>query len=114
TLSGGAQISSAADKSGSGGAVKVTGETMSLATGSTISAASLGTGNAGTITLNTVKSFLAQNSTLTTEAQNADGGTIQLSGGKLVYLFNSEVSAINKSRSYTQGYITIDQALFFL
>src|SRR5262249_5067957 len=64
--------------------------------------------------INAGKSFLAQNSTVTTEANFADGGTIQLSAGKLVYLSNSEVSAVNRSGFATQGNIGMDSPFVIL
>ena len=69
---------------GRGGDIEVNAGTVSLTAGADLSAASIQTdnaqvsGNAGNVTVTVSKSLLIQNSSVTTEATQADGGNIAL------------------------------------
>jgi filamentous hemagglutinin family protein len=123
SISGGAQIGSSSRGAGQGGTVTVTAtETVSLSNrqsglltnaagsgtggdlvlqardieltdGAVISAASSGTGNAGRVTIQATDMFRSVNSTVTTEAKQADGGDIELNTDARIRLINSEITA---------------------
>jgi len=101
-------VSTAAEQA-EGGAVAIEAGRIQLRNGSRVSARSAGAGNAGRLTLAATDSFLSENSTITTEAAQADGGNIQVTAPSLVRLRNSEITATVGGGSETVGgNITID------
>ncbi len=91
-------VSTAAEQA-KGGDIAITSREMLLDNGTLVSAESSGEGNAGDISLGATESFLMRNSSVTTEAQQAQGGTIDISGRNMQLLNNALVSA----KSYGAG-----------
>ena len=115
-LSSGGKITSATSGTGLGGTITLQANNLSLADGAAISAAAivpdpesiLRTGNAGDITIHVRDSLRIANSSIMTTAENADGGNIHLTVGRLVDLFNGQITATVKSGFGDGGNITID------
>jgi large exoprotein involved in heme utilization and adhesion len=106
-------VSSTATQAAGGNINITTGQSLTLTNGASISASSTGPGNAGNITINAGQSFLAMDSSVTTQATalntNASGGNITLNATNLVQLTNSQIDASVRGSSTTVGgNITID------
>jgi len=104
----GSGISSDAQGVGRGGNVQVQARQVKLSDGGTISAKSSGAGAAGNISISASDSFRSQNSSVTTEAQQGDGGNIELKTGFLAHLTDSQITATVKSGQGKGGNITVD------
>jgi large exoprotein involved in heme utilization and adhesion len=114
TLSGEGQISSSTSSSGRGGDVTVATDHIELSSGGTISASSFGPGNAGNIVIQAGQIFQSRNGAVTTEAEQADGGNIQLTVGSRVELHDSQITATVKTGVGKGGNITIDPQFVIL
>jgi large exoprotein involved in heme utilization and adhesion len=93
-LASGSAISALSDTgaAGQGGSIDITaGELVSLTGGSEISASALGSGNAGKIVFR-VPRFESQDSFVTTEAENALGGDIEIHAPEGVTLVDSIIT----------------------
>ncbi len=101
-------ITSATQTAGAGGNIDVTATNVTLAGHSTISAESTDTGNTGAITMTLADSFRSENSSVTTAAQQADGGDIIISAQRLVDLRGSDITATVNSGIGSGGNINID------
>jgi filamentous hemagglutinin family protein len=76
-----------------GGTITIMANQLHLSNESSISARSLGKGDAGNIRITAMDTFLSENSAVTTEATQADGGNILVTASSLVWLRDSEVTA---------------------
>jgi hypothetical protein len=106
---------------GRGGDIDVTAGTVSLTNGADLSAASMPTGeakasgNAGNVIVTVGKGLLLQNSSVTTEASQADGGDIVLRGQAMLRLRHSKVTAtVGGGPATVGGNITIDPQFIIL
>jgi filamentous hemagglutinin family protein len=91
-----------------GGDIAITAGQVQLSNGTTISATSSGTKDAGNISIKATDRFLSRNSTVTTEARQADGGNVVLTAGRLIHLANSKITTSVGSGQGHGGNITID------
>lgn len=110
--SGGIQsrsISTSAD-AGIGGNISLTaGQSISVSNGAAISASSTGPGNAGNIFINAGQHLDVQNGSITTQADQAGGGDIDIRAIDMVRLVNnSEISTSVKGAEGSGGNIFID------
>jgi large exoprotein involved in heme utilization and adhesion len=117
----GSRLSTASLGPGAGGDIIIHAGTLSLTDGTEISAASLRTddatasGNAGNVTVTVGKSLLIQDSFVTTEATQADGGNITLRVQDMIQLRNSEITAmVGGGPATVGGNITIDPQFVIL
>jgi hypothetical protein len=95
--------------SGTGGSIQLSGSQIQLFDGATISAESSGTGNAGDIGINAGGTLLMKNSSITTEATQADGGNIHIKAGHMVELIDSNITtSVGDGPETVGGNITID------
>jgi large exoprotein involved in heme utilization and adhesion len=96
TVSGKSNIFSRTSvQSGRGGNITLNaGDSITITDGSAISASSLnpGTGNAGNISIDAGNQLILQNSSITTEANQASGGKIDLRAKNLISLVQSTIS----------------------
>jgi large exoprotein involved in heme utilization and adhesion len=113
-LSEGALISTRSTGAGNGGNIRLTAETLTLRDRARISAESTGSGDAGTIRLTATNTFRSQNSTVTTEANQAQGGEIQITAHNLVYLQQSQITTTVAGGDGRAGNITIDSEFVVL
>jgi hypothetical protein len=107
-LQQGAVIDSSTATEGQGGDIAVHAQHLELSDGGTIATRSAGTGNAGNIVLQAGEVFRSRHGAVTTEAEQADGGNIQLTAGSQVALRDSQITATVKSGVGQGGNITID------
>jgi hypothetical protein len=121
SLSGsGTGLFSEAFGTGNGGNISINGTQVQLANGAIISAKSgpaqgtAGTGNAGNIMINAGQSFVATNSSVTTEAAQASGGNITVLATEMVLLTNSLISASVADGPGGGGNISIDPQFVIL
>jgi large exoprotein involved in heme utilization and adhesion len=81
-------------KQGEGGAITITaGENVFLNNGTLVAADSSGPKNAGSIRIEAGSTIQVKDSSVTTEAEGAAGGNINLQATDLVLVLNSEISA---------------------
>ncbi len=100
---------STAAKQAVGGNIILTGPEMELTNQTVISAESSGEGDAGDIFLNASDMFWMANSTVSTEAEQADGGNIKIDADGTVCLWDSTISAsVGGGPDTTGGNISID------
>ncbi|MDR4498988.1 MAG: filamentous hemagglutinin N-terminal domain-containing protein [Candidatus Scalindua sp.] len=101
---------------GKGGTISITaGKDIALRDGSLISAGSSGEGDAGNIVIDAGHTFLSEDSSVRTEAQQADGGNINLNAKYMVQLINSEItSSVGGGTETEGGNITIDPEFVIL
>ncbi len=99
---------------GAGGNIELHARNILLSDGALISAQSEGTGNAGTLTIRAEDTFRSQNSTVTTQASQADGGTVEITAGSLVRLQDSAITARVEGTDAVGGNITIKSDLVLL
>jgi len=93
---------------GTGGNIEATAKNIFLVDESTISASSTSLGDAGNIDI-TTNYLLMNNSSITTEAKQADGGNINIHAGYMVKLIDSKISAsVGGGPDTVGGNITID------
>jgi hypothetical protein len=89
--------------SGRGGDLTLHGRELWLAEGARISATSSGTGDAGRLTLTATERFRSDQSTVTTAANQASGGNIELSAGSRVQLRDTTLTASIRGGPETVG-----------
>src|SRR5438132_1116793 len=106
---------------GRGGDIEVNAGTVSLTAGADLSAASIKTGNAtgsgdaGNVMVTVSKSLLMQNSSVTTEANQAAGGNIHLTAPQMIRLRDSQITAaVGGGPETVGGNITIDPQFVLL
>ncbi len=92
-----------------GGAITIKTQQLDLQDGTLISAASSGKGNAGDINLTASNTFDMRESSVNTDAAQADGGNITINALYKVNLLNSGITAsVGGGPQTTGGNITID------
>ena len=101
-------IFSSSDGENSGGQISLTANEVSLEGEATISAQSSGPGDAGNIFINAGDQFISQDSFVTTEAAQADGGDIEIQAISLVQLVNSDLTATVRGGEGAGGNILVD------
>lgn len=114
TLSNNGQINSSASNSGKGGNINLHLRTLCLNENASISARSTGTGDAGEISISSGESVQIEQSTITTEADSADGGNIVLNAPYKLSLVDGEISATVKGGLGNGGNINIDPRFVIL
>jgi filamentous hemagglutinin family protein len=114
SVGSGGGLSSNAGSSGAGGDINIRAGQVQLTGGARISATSSATGNAGTLTIDAGDAFRSQDSSVTTEARQADGGSISLSARSMVHLIDSKITTSVGSGSGKGGNITIDPTFVIL
>jgi hypothetical protein len=107
-------VTTATLRDGAGGDITITSGQVQLSHGAVISAKSPGKGDAGRVRITATDSFLSGNSTVTTEAEQADGGNIELMAGPLLVPLSSQLTATVRSGVGKGGNITIDQRFVIL
>jgi len=109
TMANGGGIGAVTGGSGTGGSIQLDGNQIQLINGAVISAESWGTGNAGDISINAGGTLLMKNSSITTEAIQADGGNIHIKAGHMVELIDSKITtSVGGGPQTVGGNITID------
>jgi large exoprotein involved in heme utilization and adhesion len=93
---------------GTGGALELRARDFHLTDGARLSATSAGRGNAGRLRILATERFRSDQSVLTTEAIQADGGNIQLMAGSLVQLIDSQLTATSRSGVGQEGNILLN------
>lgn len=101
TMNNASLLTSAAE--GMGGDITVHANDMDLINNASISAESSGQGDAGNIYLAGHHAFSINNSQVTTDATQADGGNIKVYADYLVHLVDSEITASVGGGSETSG-----------
>jgi filamentous hemagglutinin family protein len=92
-----------------GGDITLTAREVRLTNRTVISAESSGEGNAGNININASNLFWMDNSTVSTEAKQADGGNIKVNTQDTVSLWDSEITAsVGGGPNTVGGNISID------
>jgi filamentous hemagglutinin family protein len=102
--------------SGTGGNIVLKSQNFELTDGAMVSAKSSEGGNAGNIDITAVKGiYLSNDSSINTEAKQADGGNIELTAQSMVHLQNSEITAsVGGGPDTIGGNITIDPEFVIL
>jgi len=100
----------------SGGNVSLSAaQSVTVGDGAFISASSTGLGNAGSITINSGPRFLAQNASITTEANQASGGDIVIQAIDSIRFINGRLStSVLGGPDTSGGNITLDPAVVTL
>lgn len=105
-----ATVSTSAQQ-GVGGNITITaGQDVELRNNTTVSAESFGPNNAGDITIGgaNTETILVENSTIRTNAANADGGNIKLDSNFMIQVVNSTISSSVGGGAGTGGNINFD------
>lgn len=101
--------------SATGGNITLTaGQSVTLNNGGSISASSTGPGNAGTISVNAGQQLDMQNSSITTQANQASGGNINIQAVDQVRLVDSTISTSVLGGGGGGGNISIDPTAVIL
>jgi large exoprotein involved in heme utilization and adhesion len=106
TVSNGGEINSSTSGKGAGGDIKVQVDELQLTAGGLISAASTGEGDSGGIDIVTINTFQSDNSSVTTTAEIAAGGDIDITSEN-AQLTNGSVVSAKSSGLGDAGNITI-------
>lgn len=101
-------ITTASEKT-KGGDISITTPEVRLINQSVVSAKSSGGGNAGDINITATDIFWMEDSAVTTESTQADGGNIKINTEDMVNLWDSEITAsVGGGRDTVGGNINID------
>ncbi|MGD9900313.1 MAG: filamentous hemagglutinin N-terminal domain-containing protein [Calditrichaceae bacterium] len=103
TLTDSGKISTSASGNGMAGSIDIHVANLNMDSESIISSASSGSGNAGNIIISVASKLESRDSTITTEATQADGGDIVIDTGFLVWLIDSPVTATVGGGPETSG-----------
>ena len=106
----GSRISATAARDGRGGDIQIsTTKELAVRDGASIAANSLGQGDAGTVLIQSGDSIVVDDSSITTRADNASGGSIKLAAEDLILLLASRIeSLVQGSVGTSAGDISID------
>ena len=100
---------------GKGGDIRVTARRLSVLDGASVTAESTSTGDAGSIDIEASDSILIDNSAVTTEAKQADGGSITLMAPNIIRLIDSRLTtSVEGGPQTTGGNIDIDPEFVIL
>ncbi|WP_454063643.1 two-partner secretion domain-containing protein [Candidatus Nitrospira salsa] len=106
------QILATADGTGDGGNINVSATNLTLTNEASVTAESFSltndAGDAGTITLRGQDTILIENSTVTTRAQNAVAGDINIEAENLIQVMNSDIISEVPEGSGSAGRINFD------
>ena len=105
---GSSGLYSSASSSGEGGVIYITTPSLIMEDAALISAKSSGQGNAGNIAITVTDKFLMHDSSVTTEAKQADGGNIEISANNIIDLEGSQITSSVGQGFGKGGNITID------
>jgi filamentous hemagglutinin family protein len=94
-----------------GGDVRIDADDVRLGPGSEISALSEGDFDAGSVTLVAADEFVAESALITTQADRADGGDIEIRAGDLILLRDARVTATVLGGQGRGGNVTLDPPL---
>jgi large exoprotein involved in heme utilization and adhesion len=98
-----------------GGNVTIASMNVQLANGSEVSAKTSGQGDAGDIVITANDTLLVNDSSITTEAIQADGGNIKINNDYMVFLGESEITAsVGGGPDTVGGNIFLDPAFVIL
>ena len=102
--------------SGKGGNILIVADrSVELSNGATISASSTGPGNAGNVLINAGKQFEMQNGSVSTQADQASGGNIDIRAIDRIRLRDSRISSsVQGGPGTTGGNISIDPKVVIL
>jgi len=116
TLTAQGAISADTQGTGAGGAVNIAAQSILLTEQSKISSSSIGAGNAGNIDIAvTTSSLRMRDSSITTEAMQADGGDIKITAPYMINLTNSRITAsVGGGPETVGGNISIDPQYIIL
>lgn len=98
---------STAGEQAEAGTITIEANRVQLNSRTLVSSRSFGVGNSGDITIN-ADTFLSKDSSVTTEAQQAGGGNIELSSGRIVELVDSRVTTTVQGGSGNAGNIDVN------
>jgi large exoprotein involved in heme utilization and adhesion len=101
-------------KQGRGGDISISAGEAQLMKGAVVSATSEGHGNAGNINITATNRFVLRDSTVTTQAQVADGGDITIRAGEVVQMINSGITTSVGQGLGNGGNIAIDPQFVIL
>jgi filamentous hemagglutinin family protein len=107
-------IFSNAESAGRGGNIDLQAKKIKLKDGARISALSTGSGDAGQITLTVTDSMSSKNSSVTTQADDADGGDIVINAKNYIDQYKSEITTSVGGGAGNGGNITIDPTFVIL
>jgi filamentous hemagglutinin family protein len=93
---------------GQGGSIQAQARTIEISDGGTVSASSTGDGPAGTLLLQAGETFRSQGGHVTTAADRAGGGRIELHAGQLIQLIDSELTTTVQGGGGDAGNLTLD------
>ena len=112
----GGRVSALSRGTQSGGSIFIKAQDqVTMSDGAAISASSTDLGNAGNIAINAGPQFLSQNSSITTEANQASGGNIFIQATDSIRLVNSQLStSVQGGPNTSGGNITLDPAVVTL
>lgn len=113
-MNGNTTINTSGSASGKGGDIDLNANQLFMNEGASIEAKSSGSGDAGSITVHAGDKIQMENSTITTEALNADGGNISLFPGYMLYLIDSAITAAVAGGEGDGGNITIAKPKFVI
>jgi filamentous hemagglutinin family protein len=108
SLAGASELSSETQGQGPGGHLRLAAPRLELRDGGTISAHSTGGGAAGTLMLDIGETFRSQGGRVTTAAEGAGGGRIELRAGSLVYLLDSALTTTVHGGGGDAGDLTLE------
>jgi filamentous hemagglutinin family protein len=112
-MSLGGAISAETKCEGPGGDISIVAtKSLTLSSDASISAKSFGSGDAGDVNIWAGNSVRLENSSLTTEAEHADGGNITAYTGNMLHISGSEITATVGGGKGTGGNIHIDDSGF--
>jgi len=116
TLAGqGSSLAASTAGQGQGGEITVRAPRVELTEGAVISAASTGHGDAGNVILTLGDTFVSTNSSVVTQATQADGGNIQITTPTMVRLRHSAITAeVGGGATTVGGNINIDPQFVLL
>ena len=100
--------------SGAGGAILLSGKTVTIKNNGLVTAQSTGSGDAGNIDVTAVSRVKLKNASINTSAANADGGNIKVTAAERVELTNSEITAAVAGGEGDGGNVSIDPEFVIL
>jgi filamentous hemagglutinin family protein len=112
-MSGGI-ISASTQGTGVGGNISIEADQLKMSEQASISAESSGTGDAGHISVSPSDTIEIQNSSITTAAENAGGGSMLINAGKSLQLSNGEMTTSVKYGAGNGGDISITGPEFMI